>query len=131
MARNYVGEIQSLGNSIKINRLMMDKFNNNEEALLKAMEEVANRIKERGAFFQELIDGGVVAQLAAFRKEVGEEMWTTIANNPNLTSLLQTWFDEKRGKAAAITVEEIKTLLPDNHGMSDEEIISGISSLFN
>lgn len=129
MSRSQIAEIEAIGNAIKMNRLLEQKFNGDAEALGKAVEAAALRAKERSAGFDSLVNGGVVAQLEGFRKAVGEEMWTTIANNPSISDLLQQWLREQGQKTALGLVEEFKTLLPDDHGMSDQEIFGAISRM--
>lgn len=127
--KNVVSDIYALGNAIKINRLIEEKFGNDPEAMERATTAAVDRAKTRGAEFDSIMNGGVVAQLAAFRKAVGEEMWTTIANNPGVNDLLQAWLREQGTKVAMILVEEFKTLLPDNHGMTDQEIFNALGAM--
>ena len=122
-------QISDLGDAIKLNRLIEQKFNGDAEAIEKATTAAAERAKSRSAEFDSLMEGGVVAQLSAFRKAVGEDMWTTIANNPNLNDLLKTWLREQGMKVAMILVDEFKSVLPDDHGMTDQEIFNGIGAM--
>ncbi len=126
MSRSAMRDISALSSSIKIDRLIGEKFANNAEAIEKAMNETAERVNKKTEEFNAILSSGVAAQLEAFRKDVGEEMWKTISNNPNLLALLQQWVLERSKIAASIVVEEFKTLLPDNHGMTDQEILEVI-----
>lgn len=126
MSRSAMRDISALSSSIKIDRLIGEKFANNAEAIEKAMNETAERVNKKTEEFNVILSSGVAAQLEAFRKDVGEEMWKTISNNPNLLALLQQWVLERSKIAASIVVEEFKTLLPDNHGMTDQEILEVI-----
>jgi hypothetical protein len=122
-------QISALGSSIKLNRLIEEKFNKDTAAIEAAINAATERAKEKAAGFDALMNGGVVAQLDGFRKAVGEEMWTTIANNPNLSDLVQQWLKEQGQKVALGLVEEFKTLLPDDHGMSDQDIFEAIAAM--
>lgn len=129
MSRGSIGQISALGNAIKMNRLMEQKFNGDDEALNAAVNAAGERAKERASDFDVLINGGVIVQLEGFRKAVGEAMWTTIASNPSINDLLQQWLRERAQEAALVLVEEFKTLLPDDHGMSDQEIFDAIGQM--
>lgn len=121
-------QISAFGNSIKLNRLIEEKFNGDAQAIEREMSASAERVKTRGAEFNAMMEGGVTAQLAGFRKAVGEEMWTTIANNPSIVELLRAWLGEEQRKMAQIVVDEFKTLLPDGHDMTDQEILEAVTA---
>jgi hypothetical protein len=129
MSRSAISQISALGKSIKMRCLLEQKFNGDAEAIGKAIEAATLRAKERASVSDALINGGVVAQLEGFRKAVGEEMWTTIASNPNLSDLLRQWMREQGQKVALALVEEIKSLLPEDHGMSDQDIFEAIGQM--
>lgn len=119
-------QISALGNAAKLNRLIGEKFNSDAQVIEREMSAAADRVKARGAEFNTMMQGGVPAQLAGFRKAVGEEMWTTIANNPSIVELLRAWLGEEQRKMAQILVDEFKTLLPSDHDMTDQEILEAV-----
>lgn len=121
-------QISALGNAAKLTRLIGEKFNNDDQVIEREMSASAERVKTRGAEFNAMIQGGVPAQLAGFRKAVGEEMWTTIANNPSIVELLRAWLGEEQRKMAQILVDEFKTLLPSDHDMTDQDILEAVTA---
>lgn len=126
--RDALRQLSASLNSNKLNRLIEQKFNGDVETIEREMSAVAERIKARGAEFNAMMEGGVPTQLAAFRKAVGEDMWTTIAPNPQLLDLVRAWLGEEQRKMAMLVVEESKKLLPDDHDMTDQEILQAIGA---
>ena len=121
-------QISAFGNAAKLNRLIEEKFNSDAQVIEREMSAAADRVKARGAEFNTMMEGGVPTQLAGFRKAVGEEMWTTIANNPSIVELLRAWLGEEQRKMAQILVDEFKTLLPSGHDMTDQEILEAVTA---
>jgi hypothetical protein len=126
--QNIVDEITELGSQIKMNGLIAKKFNRDTEAIKLAMKTAVDKVNERTVAFSVMMEGGVASQLEAFRRAVGEEMWATIAGNVGIASLLHIWLEEEKVKVGRAVVEEFKMLLPDDHGMTDTEILQGVIS---
>jgi ABC-type transporter Mla subunit MlaD len=121
---NIFQQLQSFESVIKVNEALQKKFNNNISAISEAVHDTANRIQERAKDYESLLNGGIAAQLAAFRKEVGEDMWQTIATNPGINDLVLSWMKDQRNKMPTLVVEEFRKILPDNHGLTDQDILN-------
>jgi predicted DsbA family dithiol-disulfide isomerase len=118
MSHDLLRQLRGMTAKSKIDKLLRQKFNGDEEACGRAIDDACNPVKDKYIFMQE----GLVAQMAAFRKEVGEDMWATIASNPSLPQLLAEWKQEKGRAALAEFVEATKKILPEGHDATDEEI---------
>lgn len=119
--------IQDLTASMKLDRLLKQKFKNDEVALDKAVEEATLRAHKRLEEFSKLMNGGMSVQLGALRADLGEDMWRSLPPGTNLRDLLDRWMREKANKAAVILVEEYRTLLPENNDITDSELIGALS----
>ena len=124
-----MSQLFTAASMLKFTRLVEEKFNNDQSEVQKAIGETAEKVKEKSEEIVNLLSAGVVHQLSAFRKAVGEDMWATIAANPAINDLLQEWLSEQKIKAASILVEEFRAILPENHGMTDKEILHAVMTI--
>lgn len=54
----------------------------------------------------------LTAQMTEFRKDVGEDMWATIAANPSLPKLIEQWSMERYQKVVKTAAAAVKALIP-------------------
>lgn len=66
------------------------------------------------------IPQGMAAKLEGFRKSVGEEMWTTIAQNPSLPQLAETWFQDHAKKVVYELIAKLQDFLKDTEITAEE-----------
>lgn len=112
------------------------KFQKYIEQAAKAagMEEeefVVKKVKKKMEALVKRLPTDQAKSLTMYRKAVGEDMWGTICNNPSLLDMVKAWKKEEAEKIMPEVIILLKSVLPADHDITDEEMTMILEKMTN
>jgi antitoxin component of RelBE/YafQ-DinJ toxin-antitoxin module len=111
--------IQGLTATVKFNNLIERAA---KEAGLPVEEFAEKKLKKKIEALMKKLPTDQVKALQMYKKAVGPEMWEDIKNNPSLPEMVETWRKAEVEKVVPDLLQIIKTVLPADHDMTDDDI---------
>jgi hypothetical protein len=115
--RTLLSEANAIFASSKLSKLL-------ENVAEEKFAEIINSIMASHPNLQSL-----KLKLDAFKTEVGDEHYKIIASGQDFSKILDQWVKEKCKKMSLDLIKGIRTLLPSNAEISDQEIALALNHL--
>ena len=116
--QQMLNEITQVAALIKLNRLLdqVDGANDKLTEAFKAAEEK----------YAHIVKGTDADAMKAWRAELGEEMWATIATNPSLPEMFKEWKTALALKIIDEITDSVYAVLPDPKEITRGEVRKAI-----
>lgn len=111
--------IHGLALSVKFNSLIERAA---KEAGMDVEAFAEKKLKKKMEALMKKLPNDQTKALKMYKEAVGPEMWEDIKNNPSLPDMVKGWAKAETEKAVPQVLELIKSILPADHGLSDNDL---------